>query len=121
MTETGYLHPGYAESLAEFGVPRPLPRSGGWILVREISGCSTRDATGCYPLFACRNWSLLHDDLNDLRKDIVGLSIVTDPLGEYDTTYLRQSFPDAVRPFKEHFIVDLSRSVQSFAHADHRP
>lgn len=26
---TGYLHPGYAESLAEFGAPRELPRCGG--------------------------------------------------------------------------------------------
>src|SRR2546428_11489081 len=113
MTETGYLHPGYAESLAEFGVPRPLPRSGGWILVREISGCSTRDATGCYPLFVCRNWSQLHDDLNDLRSDIVCLLIVTVPSGEYDVSYLRQCFPDVVRPFKEHFMVDLSCSVET--------
>jgi len=26
---TGYLHPGHAESLAEFGAPRELPHAGG--------------------------------------------------------------------------------------------
>ena len=28
----GYLHPGYPQSLAEYGSPRYLPLSGGWIL-----------------------------------------------------------------------------------------
>ena len=56
---TGYAHPAYAESLAEFGVPRLLPRSGGWILERRIESFPDRDAAGCYPLFSCRDWSRL--------------------------------------------------------------
>ena len=35
--ETGYLHRDYAESLAEFGNPRLLRNSRGWILEREIA------------------------------------------------------------------------------------
>lgn len=31
-----YSHPGYAESLSEFGVPRSLPRCGGWLLERAF-------------------------------------------------------------------------------------
>lgn len=48
---TGYIHPGYAESLTEFGTPRELPRSKGWILKCQIPGFSDYDAMGCYPLF----------------------------------------------------------------------
>ena len=35
---SGYLHPNYAQSLAEFGKPRELTNCGGWILEREIPG-----------------------------------------------------------------------------------
>ena len=35
---TGYMHPGYAESLAEFGTPRELQHSGGWLQERMIPG-----------------------------------------------------------------------------------
>ncbi len=45
--KAGYLHPGYAESLAEFGTPRLLPRSEGWALEREAPGFPFRDAMGC--------------------------------------------------------------------------
>src|SRR3990172_4731763 len=75
---TGYLHPGHAASLAEFGTPRPLPHSGGWLLERTIPGSESRDAMGCYPLFACRDWSRLPMDLEDLARDLVSVSLVTD-------------------------------------------
>jgi hypothetical protein len=104
---TGYLHPGYAESLAEFGIPRELPRCGGWILERQIPGFSDHDAMGCYPLFLCQDWSQLHADLEDIGTDLVSLVLVTDPFGTYDPAYLRQCFRDVVIPFKDHFIVDL--------------
>ncbi len=41
---TGYLHPAYAHSLAEFGNPRSLPGSGGWILEGETPDAVARDA-----------------------------------------------------------------------------
>jgi len=40
---TGYAHPTYAQSLAEFGTPLELSRCGGWILVREILRFCYRD------------------------------------------------------------------------------
>ena len=110
----GYLHPGYAQSLAEFGTPRELPGSRGWILKREIPGFSFHDAMGCYPLFTCQDWSQLHADLEDIGNDLASLLLVTDPFGEYNTTYLNRCFKDAVIPFKDHFIVDLSRSADNF-------
>ena len=65
---TGYMHPGHAASLAEFGTPRELPRSGGWLLERAIPGAAARDAMGAYPLFACRDWTSLRADSMKRKK-----------------------------------------------------
>jgi hypothetical protein len=107
----GYMHPEYAQSLAEFGTPRLLPRCGGWILERRIPGFPHQDAMGCYPLFCCRDWSQLYADLEEIGEELVSLALVTDPFGEYDTAYLHHCFKDIVIPFKEHFIVDLRRPL----------
>lgn len=117
---SGYTDPSYAASLAEFGWPRLLPRSGGWILERPIPLTPYRDAMGCYPLFACENWSQLHLDLDELRNDLVSLAVVADPFGEHEPGYLRRCFSDLVIPFKEHMVTDLSRSPESFVDAHHR-
>lgn len=116
----GYMHPGYADSLSEFGTPRKLPKSGGAILERQIPGFPYRDAMGCYPLYACPRWSNLHADLEDLAGELVSLALVTDPFGEYDAAYLKDCFRDVVIPFKQHFIVDLSRPADSFIVPHHR-
>lgn len=102
----GYAHPLYAKSLAEFGTPRPLPRSGGWILERDIPDTPYRDAMGPYPLFVCRDWMGLEADLEGLGEELVSLTAVTDPFGEYDERLLYRCF-DEVRPFKEHYVTDL--------------
>ena len=116
----GYSHPGYAASLSEFGNPRALPRSGGWILERPILRTPYRDAMGCYPLFACRDWSKLDLDLEELRSELVTLTIVADPFGNHDPAQLGKCFPTLVTPFKEHLVTDLSRSPESFVATQHR-
>jgi hypothetical protein len=117
----GYTHPQYAESLREFGIPRELPRCRGWILGRPIPGSPYRDAMGCYPLFSCQDWSKLHLDLDEIADDdLVSLTVVADPFGDYDETHLQRCFQDLVRPFKEHFVVDLRRPVSEFVSKHHR-
>lgn len=116
---TGYLHPDYAASLAEFGTPWELPHCQGWILERQIPGFPDRDAMGCYPLFACEDWSQLHRDLDELGGRLVSLSLVADPFGEYDEAYLHRCF-DLVIPFKEHFIVDLNHPINDIVSRDAR-
>jgi hypothetical protein len=116
---TGYLHPRYAESLAEFGTPRQLPQSAGWILEREIPESAYRDAMGCYPLFSCLHWEQLHRDLEDIGSSLVSLVLVTDPFGSYDAAYLTRCFPDLTRPFKEHFVVDLRQPLKTFVSKHH--
>ncbi|OHB62921.1 MAG: hypothetical protein A2Y76_11570 [Planctomycetes bacterium RBG_13_60_9] len=119
-TICGYKHASYAGSLAEFGRPRALPRCGGWVLDRAIPGVSFRDATGCYPLFACRDWSQLEADLVDVAADLVCLYMVTDPFGEYDRALLDRCFGDRVIAFKEHFCIDLSKALNDLVCRHHR-
>ena len=116
----GYSHPGYAAALAEFGKPRALPRSEGWILERPILDTPYHDAMGCYPLFACRDWSQLDLDLDELRSELVTLTIVADPFGNHTPAQLGKCFPTVVTPFKEHLVTELSRSPESFVATQHR-
>ena len=116
---TGYLHPLYAESLADFGVPRALPNSGGWILDRQIPGVPERDAIGCYPLFACKDWQRLEADLDALENKLVSISLVPDPFGDYDLEELKTTFKDIAIPFKKHFVVDLSEPRESIVSKHH--
>ena len=108
VLSTGYLHPGYAASFSEYGVPRELPRCRGWILERKIPRLPDYDAMGCYPLFACEDWSQLTKDLDEIGDDLVSVVLVTDPFGNYDEAVLRRSF-SLVTPFKEHYVADLRR------------
>ena len=116
----GYAHPAYAESLAEFGTPRLLRHSGGWVLERKIPSTKAHDAMGCYPLFSCPNWSGLSADLEEIDKDLVCLSLVTDPFGVYDEGYLRVCFRELVVPFKQHFISCLDRPIETIVSKHHR-
>jgi hypothetical protein len=113
-----YLHPLYASSLSEFGQPLELPRCGGWLLRRQIPGADATDATGCYPLFACRDWSRLGEDIERL-EDLVSLVLVTDPFGDVDLEDLGRRFDDA-RIFKRHYLIDLTTSVERIASRHHR-
>jgi hypothetical protein len=117
---SGYTDTAYAASFAEFGRPRLLPCSGGWVLERSIPQTPYRDAMGCYPLFACQDWSQLHVDLDNIGKSLVCLSLVTDPFGEYDLDVLRECFPDLMISFKEHFVVDLKRAPETFVRSHHQ-
>jgi hypothetical protein len=114
------MHPWYAESLGEFGIPCELPRCKGWILERQIPGFPYRDAMGCYPLFACQDWSQLHNDLEEIGSELVSLALVTDPFGVYEPSYLHRCFGDVVIPFKEHYVADLRRPLEDIVGRRHR-
>jgi len=116
----GYLHQQYAQSLSEFGQPIELPCAGGWLLKRRIPNTEYYDAMGCYPFFACSDWSQLQSDLEALADDLVSVALVTDPFGEYSQTDLGQCFNDVMFVFKHHYIVDLHEPTESFISKHHR-
>jgi hypothetical protein len=119
-TEHGaaYRDPAYAEAFGEFGTPRSLSTSDAWLLTRTVAdgGC---DAMGPYPLLMCRDWSGLRTDL-EAQTDLATISAVTDPFADASVAALRACFPQGVRPFKEHYIADLSQSPDVFIGAQHR-
>jgi Acetyltransferase (GNAT) domain len=112
---SGYADPRYAASLAEFGEPRALPRSEGWLLERPVAD-GARDLSGPYPLFACRDWTGLAADLAELEGQVVSAVLVADPLGGAGESELRRAFPDVMRPYKLHFVRDHERAWQASAH-----
>ncbi len=116
---TGYLSPRYAESLAEFGEPLELPQCGAWLLERSIAGSTRRDAMGCYPLFSCRDWSKLRDDIDRLAGRLLTLALVVDPFSPLTANELAAGF-DRVIPFKDHFVVDLAVPSERHVTTHHR-
>ena|SRR5690242_16362113 len=122
---SGYADHAYATSLTEVGSPLRLPRSDGWILVRAIpapdgSPSGLHDAIGPYPIFSCMDWQRLAADLTAPTPDLVSLTIVTDPFGRFSESQLHRTFPDLVRPFKEHFVVDLRQQLDDYLPSHHR-
>lgn len=117
---TGYASAEYAEALGEFGRPRRLPRSGGWILERPIpTRDGWRDAIGCYPICACADWSLLRADLDAIGDDLVSLVLVADPFGSHSNEDLRVAFPDLCVAYKQHFVVDLDKPLAEIVSPHH--
>lgn len=104
---SGYLSRTYALALEEFGTPRYLADSSGWIIEREIPGSEFVDGLGCYPLFCCKKWDRVGNDLKTLQSDLVSLSLVADPFGSYNLSQLEREF-DRVVQFKDHYVVDMS-------------
>lgn len=107
MNESGYLGEGYARSLAEFGEPYALSRSGGWLLRRPLPGDSPGfDLFHPHPYLVCEDWKALPADLQDLDDEIASVAASPDPFGRFSLDDLRLAFPDLVREYKRHFVLD---------------
>lgn len=115
----GYLHPAYAASFAALGEALALPASGGWLVKRAIPGSGAHDAMGCYPLFCCRRWACLDQDLAALQPELVSLALVADPFGDYTAAGLARLF-DVVSLFKQHYVVDLQPGWERRIAENHR-
>ncbi len=102
----GYLHPLYAKSFSEIGTPLYLPKSKGWLIKRQIPSSRYFDAMCPYPLFFCQNWSGLLKDLENLREELVSVSMVIDP---FSTFYFEEyrAFFDVFTAYKDHYLLDL--------------
>jgi len=74
----------------------------------------------CYPLFACKHWECLAEDLNDLGDTLVSFSCVPDPLGNHNVELLQECFPDVCASFKTHFAIDLSKPLESYVSQHHQ-
>jgi hypothetical protein len=116
---TGYGHKDYASSLAEFGSPLLLPLSGGWLLQRRIGRTDFSDAMGPYPMFFCRDWSRLGEDLSCLATDLVSVVLVADPFARQSGDDFEKTFDHVVR-FKDHYVAELNQPPEGFVRPSHR-
>ncbi|MDD2919827.1 GNAT family N-acetyltransferase [Rhodoferax sp.] len=115
-----YLHPDYLATFASQGTPRRLRNSGGWIIERRIPGSDRHDAMGPYPLFCCNDWRGLAADIDDLRgSGLVSVALVTDPLSGPIDGKPFAGF-DIVRPFKTHYVADLTVPLDEAFSRHHR-
>lgn len=113
---TGYANPDYAGIYSALGAPVALPISGGTLLRRKIPGTDMHDLMGCYPVFCCADWSALRGDIAALGQGDVSVVLVADPFLDGGKDRLSQIF-DIVRPFKTHYIADLSQPLDHFVPA----
>jgi len=109
----GYAHPDFGRVYANLGEPVALAHCGGTLLRRPIPATRQHDLVGCYPFFCCANWEALGDDLAGLAQDDVSLVMVADPFVEGPEERLEPLF-DFARPYKTHYIADLSKPLASF-------
>jgi Acetyltransferase (GNAT) domain len=116
---TGYRSREYARSLGGWGEVLALDGCGGHVLLRQVRNSVWRDGTGCYPIFSCRRWSALEDDVKQLPPDLISLTLVTDPFCPLAEPELRQIFR-VVRPMGEHYIVDLPSLSAGWPSRHHR-
>lgn len=114
-----YTASAYAASQREMGLPLALECCGGWVLRRPVPESGRHDAMGCYPLFACRDWDRIGQDVDALRQRLVSLTLVSDPFAPIDPASLGGTF-DVVRPFKTHFVADLDLAPERIASPHHR-
>lgn len=119
MSFAGYASEAYARALSFVGEPLHLPACGGWVLRRPIAGTPYFDAMGPYPIFACRDWSRLGEDLAALKRSgLVSLTLVADPFAPLVATGVSECF-DLARPFKRHFVARLGGDVEQIATPHH--
>lgn len=120
MLGTSYLSEDYARSLSEFGTPLELPHSQGWVLTRQIEGTAYRDAMSPYPLFSCVNPAGLALDVAGLNPELASITLVTDPMVNFDKEMLLEAFPDLCIPFKEHYVIDFTKTSRATIKGHHR-
>ena len=118
----GYGSEAYATSLRHEGTPLHLEASGSWLIRRPIPGhLGHFDAVGCYPFLVCRDLGGLSTDLSGLDTgELITVTAVLDPLGDHAEAELADAFPDLLRPYKRHFVVELAGYDATSPSAHHR-
>lgn len=117
----GYCDPKYAGSFADHGNIRYLPNCRGYVIERRINKTTLLDISGCYPIFCCKKWDKLSDDINTLENDeLICMYLVTDVFGRYDMDLLKSTFNTTIIPFKDHYLIDLEKPMEKFIKKHHR-
>lgn len=110
----------YAKSLHGNAQLIHLPHVDGWVVRRSFKGHGvaeniTTDLSNPYPMFSCLNLQHIKDDIKILETSSdVSLTLRTDVFDEAIIPKIRSDF-DFIRPFKTHYIAELSTPWREFA------
>jgi hypothetical protein len=74
---------------------------------------------GTYPMFFCRDWSRLNEDLSDTAADLVSVVMVADPFARQGDGERESTFDRVIR-FKTHYVAELSQPPERFVRPSHR-
>jgi hypothetical protein len=74
---------------------------------------------GVYPYLCCSHWGELRQDFDALGDKLVAITVIADPLGNYDPELLARTF-DRVRAYKPHYVIDNSIPVAQRLKRSHR-
>src|SRR5688572_26200386 len=110
----------YLESLSEFGAPVSLPGSQAGFLEEQVGLRPLYDARGAYPLLCATDWEALGGELEENARKWVSVVAVPDPLTAPGWEDLADVFTHVCRPYKEHFVVELSRNYEGPFPEGHR-
>jgi hypothetical protein len=122
VASLGYADPAYAESVAPGASIVRLASSGGSLVLGETCAheLTVRDAAGAYPVFDCLDWSGLADDIAGLNRDVVSVVLVSDAFAVSALSALHAAGAHVLRPYKEHYVVELDRPRIPFGRASRR-
>ena len=101
------MHPLYAESFSDIGEPLYLPRAKGWLIKRPIPNTPLFDAMGPYPLFFCKNWNCLIEDIESIKDQVCTVALVIGPFEDIPKEAFKHHF-DIFRSYKDHYILDTT-------------
>ena len=113
----GYMHRAYVDFFRDW-------RAGSTAAQRRMAFTRTVPGTmpvthRLLPIFGAGSGTL-GEDIGSLGEDLVAVSLVTDPFGDFEPAMLRTAFPDRCFPFKEHLVADLSVSRITAISSQHR-
>ena len=117
-TPDGHLYASalYAEALGDLGRPVRVDGWGGFVVARPTPAGGREDAVGAYPLAVIDRDADLPAGLAALAdRGLVSLVLVPDPLASPPPERLADAF-SLCRPFKTHFLVELSPNMEFSKH-----
>ena len=77
---------------------------------RNIPNSDLIDAMGLYPMFFCRNWDGLGQDLKEQESNWIKIVLVTEPFAPLEIQQLNSLFDHAI-PFKTHYLANFEKDL----------
>lgn len=115
----GYQHHLYAKSFSEIGEPLFLHRANGWLIKRQIPNSPLYDAMGPYPLFFCKNWDFLIEEIDSIKDQVLTVALVIGPFEDIPKEAFTHHF-DIFQSYKDHYVLDTTLPYHEIISRSHQ-